>query len=262
MALVIAASGCASTGNDAPNTSQDAVAASDRLPQSDQEAPQTDQETFAGGVGTVVGAVGGGVLGATAGALASIVCGPAFVICMPVAIVRGVAILGEEGARAGGDLFRGAPARQSPRSASASSAPWISPPVTREEPEAQTALAEPTRASIVELGPIRGSDISPAGLLSLDLRSVRPLDDGRRTASLVVNFERLTNEGEMSYMAEVSVACTSGALTLNWWYSFETLDTGGRLIRRSPSSQSVTNERPGPPLDAAIRAICSHESKG
>lgn len=175
-------------------------------------------------------------MGAAGGALVSVGCGPAGIICLPVMVVAGAVEYGEKGARGGGNLFRNAAAPQSQGSAPKPAAP----------------------TGVVELGPILGSDISPAGILSLDLRSVRPLDGGGRNAMLVVNFERQTQEGEMSYMAEVSVACASGALTLNSWYSFETLDTGGRLIRRSPSSQTVTNERPGPPLDAAIRAICSH----
>jgi hypothetical protein len=233
VALVIAASGCASAGNG---------------------APKTNQETGAGAAGSVLGAVGGGVLGAAAGALVSIGCGPAAIICLPVAVVVGAAGLGEEGARAGGNLFRNA------------SAPQVSSPATREQLDPRTALTDSTRAAtharIMELGPVSASDFSPAGIMSLDVRSVRPLGDGMRSASLLVNFERPSDQGEMSYMAVVHVACKSGALTLNWWYSFDTLNAEGHLLRRSPSSQSVTNDRPGPPLDAAIRTICSQESKG
>jgi hypothetical protein len=269
LALVAAASGCASTGNGAPKSSQgtDAGAAggaagtaagraasSDKPLEPDPGPPQADQETFAGAAGSALGAVGGGVLGAAAGALVSVGCGPLALICLPVMVVVGAAGGGEEGARIGGDLLRSAPA------------PQVSLPATHEKPKAGTALAEPARivthTNVVELGPIRASDFSPAGLLTVDLRSIRPLDDGKRTASLVVNFERATNEGEMSYLAEVDVACGSGALTLNGWYSFDTPNTDGRLVRRSPPSQTVTNERPGPPLDAAIRTICSQESKG
>jgi hypothetical protein len=269
VALVIAASGCASAGNGAPKTNQEtgagavgdavgtaggAVASNDKPPQADRKPPQADQETFAGAAGSVMGAVGGGVLGAAAGALVSIGCGPAAIICLPVAVVVGAAGLGEEGARAGGNLFRNA------------SAPQVSSPATREQLDPRTALTDSTRAAtharIMELGPVSASDFSPAGIMSLDVRSVRPLGDGMRSASLLVNFERPSDQGEMSYMAVVHVACKSGALTLNWWYSFDTLNAEGHLLRRSPSSQSVTNDRPGPPLDAAIRTICSQESKG
>jgi len=260
----MAASGCASTGNNAPKTNKETAAVA-----------------VGGAVGSTLGAAGGVVVGAAAGALVSIGCGPAGIICLPVLITIGAAKGGEEGARLGGDWFRNALALESPKSASESSgpessgqsivmeivlAPGFDVKASDEKLEALTALADPTRAAthtnIVEMGPIPASEFSPAGILSLDLRSVRPLDDGKRTASLVVNFERPTDWGEMSYMAEVHVACTSGALILNWWYSFDTLNTGGHLVRRSPSSQSVTNARPGPPLDAAIRTICSQELKG
>ena len=107
VALVMAASGCASTG---------------------QNAPRTDQETAAGAVGGVAGAAVGGIGGAAVGALYGLaVCGPFFIICSPVfAVAGGVAgavKVGEVGAQAGVNSSRRASANKSPESASASAAP-------------------------------------------------------------------------------------------------------------------------------------------
>lgn len=119
VALVMAVSGCASTG---PN------------------APKTNQETAAGAVVGALGAAGGAVGGTAVGAVAGVAyCGPAFIICSPVfAVVGGVMGAvggGGAGARAGVNLSRSA------------SEPQISSPATHEKVEMQTALADPTRTA-------------------------------------------------------------------------------------------------------------------
>ena len=165
VALVMALSGCASTG---------------------PSAPRTNQETAAGAVVGTLGAAGGAVGGTALGAVAGVAkCGPAFIICSPVfAVVGGVTGAvkgGEAGARAGVNLSRSASAPDSPKSASEpsapessgqsmviepvlapgsgkkapndsektvdlpASAPQISSPVTHAKPEVQTELADPTR---------------------------------------------------------------------------------------------------------------------
>jgi hypothetical protein len=166
VALVMAVSGCASTG---PN------------------APKTNQETAAGAVVGALGAAGGAVGGTVGGAVFGLMCGPLFVICSPVMAVvggvKGAVKGGEAGARAGVNSSRSASAPESQKSASEpstpessgqsmviepvlapgsdkrapgdsektvdlpASAPQISSPVTHEKLEVQTALADPTRTA-------------------------------------------------------------------------------------------------------------------
>lgn len=106
VALVMAVSGCASTG---PN------------------APTTNQETAAGAVGGTLGAAGGAVGGTALGALYGLRCGPLFFVCSPVfAVVGGVSGAvkgGEAGARAGVNSSRSASAPESPKIASEPSTP-------------------------------------------------------------------------------------------------------------------------------------------
>ena len=120
VALVMAVNGCASTG---------------------QNAPTTSQETAAGAVVGTLGAVGGAVGGTALGALAGLRCGPAFIICSPVfAVVGGVGGAvkgGEAGARTGVNLSRSASASESQKSAPEPSAP---------ESSAQSLVVEPALA--------------------------------------------------------------------------------------------------------------------
>ena len=98
--LVMALSGCASTG---------------------PSAPTTNKETAAGAVGGALGAAGGAVGGTAVGALYGIRCGPLFIICSPIFAVvvgvKGAVNGGEAGARAGVNLARSASATESQKSA-------------------------------------------------------------------------------------------------------------------------------------------------
>ena len=93
VALVMAVSGCASTG---PN------------------APATTDEAAAGALGGILGAAGGAVGGTAWGALVGFGCGPAFIVCSPVMAVylgmTGLAKGGEAGAQAGVNWARRASA--------------------------------------------------------------------------------------------------------------------------------------------------------
>ena len=120
-ALVMAVSGCASTG---------------------QNAPMTNQEIAAGAVVGTLGAAGGAVGGTALGALSGLRCGPPlFIVCSPVtAVVGGVwgAVKGgEAGARAGVNASRSATAPESQKSAPEPSAP---------ESSAQSLVIEPALA--------------------------------------------------------------------------------------------------------------------
>lgn len=120
VALVIALSGCASTG---------------------PSSPRTNQETAAGAVGGTLGAAGGAVGGAALGALIGLRCGLGFIICSPVMAVgfgaKGAVKGGEGGARAGVNWSRNASAPESPTNASAPSAP---------ESSGQSRVIEPVLA--------------------------------------------------------------------------------------------------------------------
>lgn len=139
--LAVAASGCASTGPDAPRTSQ---------------------ETATGAVGGALGAAGGAVGGAVLGAVAGLQCGMGAILCSPamamVYAVKGAVMAGEAGARGGVNLSRSAstppPAESVPEKSD-------DPPV-----DAQAALD-------VHPGAGQGEAVAPGSPTSANIASAR-----------------------------------------------------------------------------------------
>lgn len=128
-ALGVAASGCASTGSD---------------------APQTNQETATGAMGGALGAAGGALGGAALGAVAGLQCGVGAILCSPVMAivygVKGAVMAGEAGARKGVNLARSTSAPEPAESApekpdhSPASGPQVPSPQTEQKQEVEAML--------------------------------------------------------------------------------------------------------------------------
>jgi Surface-adhesin protein E len=103
------------------------------------------------------------------------------------------------------------------------------------------------------VGSVDESDFSPLGKLFVDLDSIESNGKTDFAASLVVNFEVVSDTGVRSHVADIVVACATGAVTLSERRSYPEWYGVGDLIKAEPITRGIP---PGPALDAAVQMIC------
>jgi hypothetical protein len=240
-ALVIAATGCASTRD--PTQDRERPAAGEV----GGEGPAAGEVkgNLGGAAGAVGGAAVGAVGGAAVGAIYGLTCGPAAIICSPVGLVLGGAYGLVKGAQAGAKWGENAGAIAGTNASANTN---------------RSAYTE-VRKDLVYIGDIAASDFSPSGSLSVDAASVSRTTSGANVklaeGTLVVNLDNTVDKLYTSILVDVSVTCDTGEAGFGSRRTYDGWNGEGRL--RS-MEQSTSGLAPGSVRDAAVRTLCTRES--
>ena len=253
--LVLAVSGCASTGDP---------------PRKDTETAAKSEGSAAEAAGAVGGAALGTVGGAAVGALYGLGCGfPGFIICSPVAAVGfGIAGLvkgGEAGAKFGRSVHESGDSSAESGDSSNATQPAAdespsyvaaekSPSYIAAEKSLPYIAAEESPSYIEELP---GSDFSPPGSLLVYMHRIQAVGPHDFSGTLLVNLYEAPDGSRRSIEEDVVVACTTGAVTFVWRRTYDDWYRSGEVVTSEPSTIGIA---PGPQLDAVVRKICNRES--
>lgn len=151
-------------------------------------------------------------------------CGPAFLICLPVATA--VAVVDRNISDTLDKLLR---------------------------PKAEPyRLPENTSISTDMAG---AAHVAQAGLLMVSKDSVKRDTSGLLTATLLIDLVAPGNNQENSYAMDVGVDCADGGMEVYRVRTYAEKGAQGKLMH-TQFAGFVKRTKPGPPLDAAARAIC------
>lgn len=105
-------------------------------------------------------------------------------------------------------------------------------------------------------GQLESGDGLRAGSLYVAMNTIVVSADNQKRASLIVDFDAPTNEGEKSMIAQAVFVCHKGAATIQRSFTYAERFGHGSVVHSVEHAPAIVVETPGPVLASAVRTVC------